>query len=285
METFIKFIEEKPLYYKLTKGIPKEAVSIYPNKIEVYCSGCKYFRPFHKPGYGKGKQWGRQESGKKSVVDEEISNIVEKVTNSLRSGIYELKYDCSGCFKKQFLCWIEVNINEGWIRKVGQIPPWNKNSDNNLTKLISPYKEYYRKGLACESHSYGIGAYSYYRRIVEEVIDDLLNSIEDLIEPSEKETYLKALNKVKKTIVAKEKIALVKDLLPPVLRPQGFNPLSILHSSLSEGIHNESDEKCLERAEQIRNVLAFLANQIALHHESSKVFTESMRRLLDKKIS
>jgi hypothetical protein len=284
MEEFINFIEQKPLYFRLTEGIPAKQSEIYPDKIEFYCSVCKTNRPFHKPGYGKGKRYVGQESGvDRDARDEAIRSVFSEVINSLFSGIYELKYDCSGCFQEQFLCWIEVNTSEKWIRKVGQVPPWSKNPDSNLTKLISSHRDYYRKGLACESHSYGIGAYSYYRRIVEEVIDDLLNSIEDLIEPSEKETYSNALNEVKNTIVAKEKIALVKDLLPSVLRPEDLNPLSILHSSLSDGIHNESDEKCLESAQHIREVLEFLTTQIEIHRESSKVFTESMRKILDRK--
>lgn len=285
MDIFTKFIEEKPLYFKLTEGIPEKISQIYPDKIEFYCSVCKTNRPFHKPGYRKGIKFPRQKSAKEADdgLDKEARAFFESVIHSLTSGIYELKYDCSGCFKEEFRCWLEVKANEGWIRKVGQVPPWGKNPDRNLAKLLSSHQEYYKKGLICESQSYGIGAYTYYRRIIEEIINDLLSSIEDLIEPSEKERYSSALKEIQKTIVAKEKIALVKDLLPTVLRPRGFNPLSILHSSLSDGIHNESDEKCLELAQHIREVLVFLSTQIAIHRESSKVFTESMRKILERK--
>lgn len=283
MDKFIKFIEEKPLYFKLTEGLPEKNSQIYPGKIEFYCSVCKTTRPFHKPGYGKRIRIPRQSSGNEDGLDEESRVFIERIIHSLKSGIYELKYDCSGCFKEEFQCWLEVNANEGWIRKVGQVPPWSKNPNKNLAKLLSAHQEYYKKGLACESQNYGIGAYAYYRRIIEEIINDLLNSIEDLIEPSERERYSIALKEVRKTIVAKEKIALVKDLLPAILRPEGFNPLSILHSSLSDGIHNDSDEKCLELAQHIREVLIFLTTQIAIPRESSKVFTESMRKILDRK--
>jgi hypothetical protein len=139
------------------------------------------------------------------------------------------------------------------------------------------------QGLACESHGYGIGANAYYRRIVEEIIDELLESITELIDPHEKSKYLEAIEETKKTIVAQEKIALVKDLPPAILRPEGMNPLSILHSSLSEGLHERTDEECLEAAKHIREILIFLVNQIALHRESSRRFTASMRKLLERK--
>jgi hypothetical protein len=61
------------------------------------------------------------------------------------------------------------------------------------------------------------------------------------------------------------------------------NPLSILHGSLSEGLHDETDEECLNSAKNIREVIIFLVNQISLHRESSKRFTDSMRKLLEKK--
>jgi len=96
-------------------------------------------------------------------------------------------------------------------------------------------------------------------------------------------TYQKALEETQKTIVAQEKIKLVKDLLPPILRPDGMNPLAVLHSSLSEGLHASSDDACLDVAATCRQVLLFLVNQIATSKAASKSFTESMKKLLEKK--
>ena len=123
----------------------------------------------------------------------------------------------------------------------------------------------------------------YYRRIVEEIIDDLLDSIQDLFNEQERGDYEVALKETKKTIVTKEKIALVKDLLPASLRPNGINPLNILHDILSEGIHTKTDEECLEIASTIRETLVYLVNQVIQAKESSKLFTDSMRKLLAKK--
>ena len=75
----------------------------------------------------------------------------------------------------------------------------------------------------------------------------------------------------------------MKDLLPSILRPDGMNPLGVLHSELSEGLHAETDEDCLENASHIRNILTFLVNQIMASKESAKQFTASMKNLLKKK--
>jgi len=263
------FIEEYPLYTKFSGEIPDYDYQIYPGIISLDCVICKTSRPFHKPGHGKGIYF--------PIVGSPLPQP------PLNNGIHALEYECTGCLKAKFLCWIEVDKQQKLIRKIGQVPPWSKRPDKNLANLLSSHQDYYKKGLACESQGYGIGANAYYRRIVEEIIDQLLELITELIEPNEREQYIKAVEDTKKTIVAQEKIALVKDLLPAILRPDGMNPLSILHGKLSEGLHDATDEECLEVAKHIREVLIFLVNQVALHRESSKRFTDSMRRLLEKK--
>ena len=167
--------------------------------------------------------------------------------------------------------------------KIGQYPAWEIAGEPNLEKLLGVNAGYYKKGLICESQGYGIGAYAYYRRIVEKIIDELLDEIAELLSEDEKEKYNLALKKTKQTTVAQEKIVLVKDLLPAILRPNGMNPLSTLHATLSEGLHAESDEVCMEYAESCREILVFLVNQVAASKETSRTFSDRMRKLLDKK--
>lgn len=155
--------------------------------------------------------------------------------------------------------------------------------DKNLEKTLGKHARTFRKGLVCESQGYGIGAFAYFRRITEELIDELLDSITDLIDSEFKEKYTVALAATKKTRVTQEKIELVKDLLPSILRPNGMNPLGVLHSELSEGIHANTDEACLENANHIKSILIFLVNQIIASKEASKQFTSGMKALLEKK--
>jgi len=167
--------------------------------------------------------------------------------------------------------------------KVGQFPPWDISVDQNLAKILGDHLTSYKHGLICESQGYGIGAHAYYRRIVETIIDQLLTELEQLIGENEREKYKEALEQTKKTKVAQEKIALVKDLLPVSLRPRGMNPLGLLHDQLSSGLHAETDEQCLEIAEAIRNALNFLVKQVMQAQAEAKQFTDSMKKLLDKK--
>jgi hypothetical protein len=92
-----------------------------------------------------------------------------------------------------------------------------------------------------------------------------------------------ALQKTKDTRVTQDKINLVKDLLPPILRPDGQNPLSVLHGVLSEGLHGMSDEECMDNAISIRNTLVYLVHQVTATKNTSKTFSDSMKSLLQKK--
>jgi hypothetical protein len=192
-------------------------------------------------------------------------------------------YVCASCREFTRVFCIKIDPDLAWLMKVGQFPAVEVTADSNIKNMLGSRAHYLTKAMTSEAHGYGIGAYSYYRRIVEELIDELLAEIESLIIDSEKAIYSEALNKVKGTRVTSEKIDLVKDLLPPILRPDGMNPLSLLHGILSEGLHAESDERCLELAAEIRETLVFLSGQVIASKNSARAFTTSMRALLAKK--
>jgi len=219
----------------------------------------------------------------------------EQASDTIDDKIYRLQYVCNSCYKhiREFILkfhelskWEEKEKEHTYflqVEKIGQYPPWSIEADKVLERLLGEHADYYKKGLVCESQNYGIGADAYFRRITENIIDNLLNSIADLMESEEKEKYKKALEETKKTKRTEDKIDLVKDLLPLSLKPNGMNPLKTLHSALSVGIHSKTDEECMDQAEIIKNVLVFLVNQILKTEEDKKKFTDSMKKLLGKK--
>lgn len=195
-----------------------------------------------------------------------------------------MTYQCQSCrsFTREFNVYVSPELD--YIYKYGQYPEWEIKMDKSLEKTLGQHAKTFRKGLVCESQGYGIGAFAYYRRITEEIIDELLESITDLIDEENKTEYLNALEETKKTRVTQDKINLVKDLIPSILKPNGMNPLGILHSELSKGLHAEPDNVCLENANHIKNILTFLINQIIISKESAQDFTASMKSLLSKKM-
>lgn len=261
-----EFLEEYPLYRKYkVSSFPISLDGFTKAKINMSCQVCNSNQTYVMTNeYWEGFSYSNYPSDR---------------------AVVKLKYLCTHCekFQRFFLVRICSDKQGSWFMKAGQYPAWEINGEPNVEKLLGRHAGYYKKGLVCESQGYGIGAFSYYRRIVEETIDGLLVEISDLLFGEDLDKFNLALEKTKQTNVTAEKIELVKDLLPPILRPDSMNPLSALHSVLSEGLHAESDEECLELAQHCRQVLVFLVNQVAASKEAAKSFTSSMRKILEKK--
>jgi hypothetical protein len=258
-----EFLEEYSLFRKLKCDFPSTLDKIPNPPINMTCEKCDSVQTFNMVNkYYDGFPYSNFPSG-----DMKLS----------------LVYQCQSCrsHTRQFQIYVSPSLD--YCYKFGQYPEWEIKMDKNLEKTLGKHSKTFRKGLVCESQGYGIGAFAYYRRITEEIIDELLDSIADLIETENKKQFLEALEKTKQTRVTQEKIDLIKDLLPTILRPNGMNPLGVLHSELSEGLHAESDESCLENASHIKNILTFLINQIIQSKEAAKQFTVGMKSLLEKK--
>ncbi len=195
-------------------------------------------------------------------------------------------YKCEACTKDQVIFLVRFCGEPGaaFAMKVGQFPPWSIDISRPMARALGRYEQYYKNGLTCESQGYGIGAYGYYRRIVEGILDDLLASVTDLIpEGPDRETYKAKLQETREGRAAQDKCDLVKHLLPVVLTSDGPNPLGVLHHALSEGLHALEDERCLELSEEIRNTLEYLVETLEHHKAARKRFTDGMRRLLEKR--
>ena len=69
---------------------------------------------------------------------------------------------------------------------------------------------------------------------------------------------------------------------PESLLINGQNPLKLLHAPRSEGLHDLSDERCLELATSIRVVLTELTDHISRALHDKKELDEAVNRLLNR---
>jgi hypothetical protein len=74
----------------------------------------------------------------------------------------------------------------------------------------------------------------------------------------------------------------VKHAIPESLLVDGHNPLTLLHSALSDGLHARTDGECLELAQTIRLVLADLAERISQALKDDRELKEGISRLLNR---
>lgn len=204
--------------------------------------------------------------------------------NSPTTGaVCRLVYLCTSCQAGLRYFIVRFADDGKSVMKIGQYPPWSIDVDKDVQSFLGKHAGLFKKGLILESQGFGVGAFAYYRQITESVIDSLLDELAGLVPPADRDKYAAALAATKKTRVAQDKIDLVKDLLPDPLRPDNMNPLAVLHSALSEGLHAGSDEECATYAAEVREVLVFLVHQISVTKTSAKSFSAGIRKLLDRK--
>ena len=131
--------------------------------------------------------------------------------------------------------------------------------------------------------SYGIGAFGYYRRIVEAIIVKLMAEIQTLIPEENKDKFVAAIREIEASYYASDKIELIGTYVPESLKPGGHNPISLLYGILSDGLHSGTDDECLEVATDVREALENLVHLLNLTRNATKKLSESTKKMLQKK--
>ena len=156
-----------------------------------------------------------------------------------------------------------------YIQKIGQFPPFEITPESYLIKYLNKEdKVNYKKGLLLLSQSYGIGAYAYYRRIVE---NEILRIIKDIskLDFADAEKIKILLRKYEENHQMSKLIEGIYKYLPDSLKSLDNNPLKVLHEQLSQGIHSLSEADCLEKSKLIDTLLKFVIKR--LNEEQSMV--------------
>src|SRR5258708_11160949 len=177
-----------------------------------------------------------------------------------------INYTCSNCQKSQKTFSLRMSFPTrddvfGDCIKFGEIPPYGSLTPTRLLRLFGEDRGIFLKGRQCENQGLGIGAFCYYRRIVEghknQILDEILK-VAKKVAPEMVEAFEAAKNE-NQFLRAIESI---KGAIPPALLIDGHNPLTLLHAALSRGLHAKTDARCLELAHDVRLVLADLAERI-----------------------
>ncbi len=181
---------------------------------------------------------------------------------------FYLTYRCSNCQRtsKVFALGAKKDdaiANSGKCYKFGELPPFGPPTPPRLIKLVGPDRELFLKGRRCENQGLGVGAFVYYRRVVENqknrILDEILKVASKIGASPDAVAELEA---AKKETQFSKALSMVKQGIPQSLLINGHNPLFLLHGALSEGIHDRSDEECLELASSVRVVLIELSDRL-----------------------
>lgn len=199
-----------------------------------------------------------------------------------------VKYVCKNCGKKSKVFALAVAPDgakpTGRVQKIGEIPPFGPPTPPRVMKLVGEDRELFLKGRRAELHGLGIGAFAYYRRVVEEQKGRIIEEIGKVaakVKPSQETATL--FQKAEAETQFSKAIEMIKAAIPESLLISGHNPLTLLHNALSEGLHAQTDEHCLELAMSIRVVLTELAERISTALKEEAELKTAVGRLLNRK--
>lgn len=259
-----EFIENAPIYSSREFKLPDvNRGSLSIEEIDAYCETCKQVRPFQdlRPrGSGSGLLY------KPAVLD---------------TGTSHFYFQCVSCKKDEHVYFVEQVVTDKTItiQKYGERPRRKLDRDPLLERFFLHDSDCYEKAVICLANGYGIAAFAYIRRIVENNIDSLIDMLKEEIESTGSDSLLLTkLAELKKETPMSDKIKVANTALPEYLIPSGLNPLGRLYQVLSEGVHNFSEEDCLERAGVVKACIKYLISEIS----SRKKNRESFKSLVGK---
>ena len=176
------------------------------------------------------------------------------------------------------------NNANGTLMKIGEVPEYGPPLPARLQRLVQSERDFLVKGFKSENQGFGIGAFVYYRRLVEDLKNDL---IDEIIKTCGKvhnaAAFVPALEKARKETQFSKAIEEIGDAIPDALRIDGHNPLTLLHQALSRDLHSSSDEACLDAASAIRVVLTELSERIAQITRETSELKAARSKLFQKK--
>jgi len=201
-----------------------------------------------------------------------------------------LTYTCRNCEETQKLYAVSLNQSgkdgtSAWALKLGENPPFGPPTPARVVTLIGPDRDVFLRGRRAENHGLGVGAFAYYRRVVENQKGRIIGEIARVARRlGASQEVLAQFEKAATETQFTKAIDLVKTAIPQALLIEGqHNPLTLLHAALSEGLHAHTDEECLEFAQDIRLVLTELAERMSQALKEEAALKQSVTRLLSRR--
>lgn len=176
-----------------------------------------------------------------------------------------------------------MEIPDIYIKKIGQLPAVERLPEKEVLEYLNEEdKENYKKALSNLSVSFGIGAFAYFRRIIENEIKRIVKDISEL--------DFEGSDKVKSAWIEYEQnhqmsnlIDNINPYIPKSLKEIDDNPIRLLHCQLSGGIHVYSEETCLEKAKKIDTILRYVIKKVNSEKFELNEVRKAMRSLKEYK--
>lgn len=226
--------------------------------------------------------WGNKCEGLRFFRCEQIHDYNE---DSELANAY-VAYVCGDCKESTKYYSLIVRFGDnfgGAAYKYGEKPAFGVPVSNAVLRLFGKDGSVFKKGRSCEAQGLGIGAFAYYRQMVEahksKLFDDVISACSTLSAPQNLIDNLKASKNQYSFSKAMDEI---KPATPEGLLINGHNPLLLLHAALSAGLHAGTDEECLQAAQDVRLVLTELVDRLSQIKKDDAALNSAVHRLIAK---
>ena len=180
-----------------------------------------------------------------------------------------ITFRCSDCgrYTKTYAALIHRTADDAIdveAMKLGEYLPFAAPISHRVEKLLGKHDfQLYRKEARAEAQGLGTSAATYFRRIVDSQWKTLVSEIRDAagqLGERDLTIYDTALAETQFS----QAVKMLRDAIPAkLLILDSQNPLTLLYEPLSVGLHDLSDEECLQQAADIRTVWTALLENIA----------------------
>lgn len=254
-----ELLQTGPLYRELV--YTQAHGSLLPENLRLFCPGCGTEQTWRTP------------------------RIQPPQVNSDLRGVGIKTYSCANCNKCQVhycFCWQQRDKGIFSFQKIGQHPPLEEKVVPELEKALGKDDaKLYKRALRLRNFSFGVGAVSYMRRIVENHMNEILDTLyATAVAHKAEDAVLSELEEAKKSYRFDDKVSYASRLLPAHLRPDGLpNPLDILHDLFSDGLHARSEEECVDIFDRCRITFEYVFASLRPQMQKEKVFKENLVEL------
>jgi hypothetical protein len=107
-------------------------------------------------------------------------SITENIRLGQREQDFIIRYRCKSCertIKLFALRLLDRDGADGVLMKIGEVPEFGPPLPARLQRLVQSDRDFLLKGFRSENEGLGIGAFAYYRRLVEEHKNKLIDEI------------------------------------------------------------------------------------------------------------
>ena len=221
-----------------------------------------------------------------------LANSEDRIS-ILEGGIYRLNYKCCNCgdtVRSYYLRFYPISEGDATnktvftVEKVGQFPRYGQRLPRKADKLLGNEKKLFLKGSASENQGMGIGAFTYYRRVIDSQKNRIFDEIIKVLSlTSSNAVLISEIEEAKAETQFTKAVERIKTSLPDGLNVQGHNPLTLLYNALSDGLHNDTDDECLELAHSIKLVLFEFSERLDSALKENDELSLAVKRLVAKK--